>query len=162
MLPTLVTTWLTLTTPIVLWDAGFVLNRPHSLNTSFWEPYKLYVTIDKAYGDAEYAFVEAQAYLNLLEVAIGVVALYFHFRKSSSAIPWAITANAMTLNKTILYFVIEAVGKFHYVKHNSWYDYILLYVLTNGWWILMPLLCLLSLWGASVRAMKVDAAKKRK
>ncbi|THC97005.1 hypothetical protein EYZ11_003509 [Aspergillus tanneri] len=71
-----VTIWLVVSIPLVLWDSGYVLLRPHSmpgnnLHAPLWTPYALYGTIDHMYGwpayNARNGFTAAQTVLNLVE-----------------------------------------------------------------------------------------------
>lgn len=70
-----VTVWLTVAIPLVLWDVGYMLLRPHSMPGgklhSLWSPYALYGTVDYNYGWAAYnsrqGFPGAQSWLNLFE-----------------------------------------------------------------------------------------------
>ncbi|RAK78308.1 uncharacterized protein BO72DRAFT_447357 [Aspergillus fijiensis CBS 313.89] len=71
-----ITLWLLFSVPLVLWDAGYVLLRPHSmpghsLHSPLWTPYALYGTIDYIYGwpafNARNGFTAAQTVLNLFE-----------------------------------------------------------------------------------------------
>lgn len=73
---TAVTLWLVMSIPFVLWDAGYVLLRPHSmpgnkLHSPVWTPYALYGTIDYIYGwpafNARNGFTAAQTIMNLVE-----------------------------------------------------------------------------------------------
>ncbi|PYI07183.1 hypothetical protein BO78DRAFT_469246 [Aspergillus sclerotiicarbonarius CBS 121057] len=73
-----ITLWLIVSVPLVLWDAGYVLLRPHSmpgnkLHSPVWTPYALYGTIDYMYGwpafNARNGFTAAQTVLNLAETA---------------------------------------------------------------------------------------------
>lgn len=75
---TAVTLWLVMSIPFVLWDAGYVLLRPHSmpgnkLHSPVWTPYALYGTIDYIYGwpafNARNGFTAAQTIMNLVETA---------------------------------------------------------------------------------------------
>ncbi|PYH43216.1 uncharacterized protein BP01DRAFT_393567 [Aspergillus saccharolyticus JOP 1030-1] len=75
---TAITLWLVLSVPLVLWDAAYVLLRPHSmpghsLHSPLWTPYALYGTIDYIYGwpafNARNGFTAAQTVLNLVESA---------------------------------------------------------------------------------------------
>ncbi|RAL09890.1 uncharacterized protein BO97DRAFT_479751 [Aspergillus homomorphus CBS 101889] len=75
---TAITLWLFFSTPVVLWDASYVLLRPHSmpghaLHSPLWTPYALYGTIDYMYGwpafNARNGFTAAQTVLNLFECA---------------------------------------------------------------------------------------------
>lgn len=70
------TIWLVVSVPLVAWDAGYVLLRPHSmpggrLHSPVWTPYALYGTIDYIYGwpafNARNGFTAAQTVLNLVE-----------------------------------------------------------------------------------------------
>ncbi|KAL5046183.1 hypothetical protein BDW71DRAFT_182284 [Aspergillus fruticulosus] len=72
---TILTLWLLISCPLVLWDAGYCLLRPHSMPGgkyhSFWSGYKWYGTVDYIYGwpafNANNGFTNAQAVVNLLE-----------------------------------------------------------------------------------------------
>ncbi|KAL6233407.1 hypothetical protein BDW75DRAFT_191079 [Aspergillus navahoensis] len=72
---TALTLWLLISCPLVLWDAGYCLLRPHSMPGgkyhSFWSGYKWYGTVDYIYGwpafNANNGFTNAQAVVNLLE-----------------------------------------------------------------------------------------------
>ncbi|ODM23745.1 hypothetical protein SI65_01334 [Aspergillus cristatus] len=75
---TAITLWLIFSIPLVLWDSGYVLLRPHSmpgnsLHSPLWTPYALYGTIDYIYGwpafNARNGFTAAQTVLNLFESA---------------------------------------------------------------------------------------------
>lgn len=80
-----VTVWLLISIPLVLWDAGYVLLRPHSMpggkfHSPIWTPYALYGTIDYIYGwpafNARNGFTAAQTVLNLLETACYIWYIY--------------------------------------------------------------------------------------
>lgn len=71
-----VTLWLVFSVPLVVWDAGYVLLRPHSmpggrLHSPIWTPYALYGKIDYIYGwpafNARNGFTAAQTALNVVE-----------------------------------------------------------------------------------------------
>lgn len=75
---TAITLWLIFSIPLVLWDSGYVLLRPHSmpgnsLHSPLWTPYALYGTIDYIYGwpafNARNGFTAAQTVVNLFESA---------------------------------------------------------------------------------------------
>lgn len=81
--------WLLFSIPLVLWDAGYVLLRPHSmpggkLHSPIWTPYALYGTIDYIYGfpalEAGNGFTAAQAFLNLVETSGNIFYLYTVYR----------------------------------------------------------------------------------
>ena len=71
--------WLLLSLPLVIWDTGYVLLRPHSmpggsLHSPLWIPYALYGTVDYIYGwpafEARNGFTSAQGVMNLVETAL--------------------------------------------------------------------------------------------
>lgn len=74
----IVSLWLLISVPLVIWDTGYVLLRPHSMpggkfHSPIWTPYALYGTIDYIYGwpafNARNGFTAAQGALNLVETA---------------------------------------------------------------------------------------------
>lgn len=88
--------WLAISLPLVIWDAGYVLLRPHSmpggyLHWPIWAPYELYGTVDYIYGWKAYnernGFTGAQTALNVVETAMYFYYLYilYVYGKPSSA-----------------------------------------------------------------------------
>ncbi|KAF4269253.1 hypothetical protein CNMCM8812_001571 [Aspergillus fumigatus] len=86
---TAVTLWLLVSIPLVLWDSGYVLLRPHSmpghkLHSPVWTPYALYGTIDYIYGwpafNARNGFTVAQTVLNLVESAAYLYYLFIIYK----------------------------------------------------------------------------------
>lgn len=70
------TIWLIISVPLVIWDTGYVLLRPHSmpggrLHSPIWTPYALYGKVDYIYGwpafNAHNGFTAAQTILNIFE-----------------------------------------------------------------------------------------------
>ncbi|KAI9703576.1 MAG: hypothetical protein M1836_007346 [Candelina mexicana] len=68
--------WLIISLPLVIWDAGYVMLRPHSmpggyLHSPLWTPYGLYGTVDYMYGwkawNEHNGFTAAQTSLNIVE-----------------------------------------------------------------------------------------------
>lgn len=77
--------WLAVSLPLVLWDTGYVLLRPHSmpggaLHAPIWTPYELYGSVDHFYGWPAYneqdGFTAAQSALNAVETLGYVVYLW--------------------------------------------------------------------------------------
>lgn len=75
--------WLAISLPLVIWDAGYVILRPHSmpggsLHWPIWSPYELYGQIDHIYGwkawNAHNGFTAAQTALNVVETS-----MYFYY-----------------------------------------------------------------------------------
>ncbi|KAJ9300748.1 hypothetical protein DTO271G3_1912 [Paecilomyces variotii] len=84
-----VTIWLVFSIPLIFWDAGYVLLRPHSmpggkLHSPIWTPYALYGTIDYIYGwpafNARNGFTAAQTVMNLVETAGYLYYLFVVYR----------------------------------------------------------------------------------
>ncbi|EMD00760.1 hypothetical protein BAUCODRAFT_61862 [Baudoinia panamericana UAMH 10762] len=77
--------WLVFSLPLVIWDTGYVLLRPHSmpggaLHWPIWQPYAYYGTVDGAYGfkaiRENNGWTAAQGWVNLLETVAYCVYLY--------------------------------------------------------------------------------------
>ena len=138
--------WLLVSSCVVLWDAGFVLNRPRSFPGgdlhALWKPYALYITVDHMYGNLSDAFVVSQSWLNLVEVALNFAALWVYrggagSRKSrATGCLLALVSLAFTLWKTVLYMMYGRED----ASHNPWGTYIPLYLIPNGLWMLVPAL----------------------
>jgi hypothetical protein len=89
-----VSLWLFISCPLVLWDAGYVLLRPHSMpggkwHSPIWTPYALYGTVDYIYGwpayNAHNGFTAAQTYLNLAETAAYLYYLWIVYKYGTPA-----------------------------------------------------------------------------
>lgn len=68
--------WLAISLPLVIWDTGYVLLRPHSMpggkyHWPLWVPYELYGRTDYVYGwkawNEHNGFTAAQAWMNVME-----------------------------------------------------------------------------------------------
>ncbi|GAM39184.1 hypothetical protein TCE0_034r10519 [Talaromyces pinophilus] len=111
----IVLAWLMISVPLVLWDTGYVLLRPHSMpggkfHSPIWTPYALYGTIDYVYGwpafDARNGFTAAQGVLNLFETAayifyLAVVYLYGTTATSSGR------ASTKKIRRSLPWFLFE-------------------------------------------------------
>lgn len=143
-LPRWVILWLALAAVVVTWDALFVLNRPASMPGgplhALWKPYGLYVQVDHRYGNLQDPFVVAQSYMNLIEIALGLLALRLHQTGRRGAVLLAYSVSLMTLAKTVLYFVMDAVSGFAQTRHNSLAMLVPYYLMTNGVWLILPAL----------------------
>ncbi|KAL4810688.1 hypothetical protein BDV18DRAFT_149893 [Aspergillus unguis] len=90
---TAITLWLLFSCPLVLWDTGYVLTRPHSMPGGkwhhFWSGYKWYGTVDYIYGwpayNANNGFTAAQGVLNLAETAGYLYYLWVVYRYGTPA-----------------------------------------------------------------------------
>ncbi|KAH6693607.1 hypothetical protein F5X68DRAFT_45891 [Plectosphaerella plurivora] len=89
--PTTITlAWLAISLPLVAWDTGYVLGRPHTMpggdyHWPLWSPYKLYGEIDGVYGfkafHARDGFTGAQSALNVIETVMYGIYLYICLRR---------------------------------------------------------------------------------
>lgn len=77
--------WLFISLPLVAWDTGYVMLRPHSmpggkLHWPLWVPYDLYGRVDYIYGwkafNSHNGFTAAQGFLNIVESVMYVYYLY--------------------------------------------------------------------------------------
>ncbi|KAG6036699.1 hypothetical protein E4U40_000359 [Claviceps sp. LM458 group G5] len=77
--------WLALSLPLVIWDTGYVLGRPHTMHGGrahwpLWLPYKLYGEVDYVYGWKaildKNGFTAAQSTLNVIETALYLTYLW--------------------------------------------------------------------------------------
>ncbi|OJD25697.1 hypothetical protein ACJ73_02928 [Blastomyces percursus] len=89
----IVTLWLCISVPVVLWDASYVLLRPHSMPGGslhyIWSPYALYGTIDYIYGWPSWnnrnGFTGAQSLMNLVETASYLFYLFVLFNYGTAS-----------------------------------------------------------------------------
>jgi len=116
--------WLIISLPLVFWDIGYVLLRPHSmpggwLHSPIWTPYALYGTIDYIYGEKAWnernGFTAAQTSLNVVESVgyVGYLWVVWRFGEGETralAGGWGGVAcltgfalSVMTVSKTLLY-----------------------------------------------------------
>jgi len=145
--------WFWINTFIVLWDAMYVLNRPHTMFTGDWGkfylPYALYVTVDKGYGDLNNAFIKAQSLMNLVEIVLTWIGLYIYHRdvKSGSnqrrGLVILLIVSSATLFKTVLYAMHDYYHKPSYTWHNDWLYYIGIYIIPNYTWVVVPLMIII-------------------
>ena len=116
--------WLLISLPLVIWDTGYVLLRPHSMpggwaHAPIWKPYELYGKVDYMYGWKAYnehnGFTAAQGSLNVMETVgylgyLWVVWNYGEGEKRAVGGGWGGVAClvgfalcVMTVSKTALY-----------------------------------------------------------
>ncbi|XP_062513611.1 uncharacterized protein LOC134189387 [Corticium candelabrum] len=167
-IPDWVALWLVATSLICAYDATFVLLRPRTLeggDLSFIFPgHVYYTTIDIKYGDMEDQFVIAQSILNLFEIILNVITLVMHCRSDWRAPVVAFLVQAFTFWKTVLYMIqyTPLCNGSHLVEHLDWLKYTALFLGTNGWWIVIPLLSLWTLWKTLLSAMAPSAGETDK
>lgn len=87
------TIWLIVSLPLVIWDAGYVLLRPHSmpggrLHSPVWTPYALYGTVDYIYGwpayNARNGFTAAQTLMNVFETLGYLYYMWIVYRNAAT------------------------------------------------------------------------------
>jgi hypothetical protein len=146
---TLTLLWLTVSLPLVLWDAGYVLGRPHTMpggkwHAPLWTPYELYGRTDYVYGMAGSqpgeGFNGAQTVMNLVETALYVAYLatvwpygLFQGRRvagaqAGKAVLLGYSAAVMTVAKTLLYWANEYFSGFKNIGHNEAWDLFWLWI----------------------------------
>lgn len=162
-----------LTIVVVLWDALFVLLRPRSLPGNdlaiFFYPYKLYIEVDKAYGNMDDAFTKAQSWLNVAEIVISVAAVLLLFLRKPSGLLLALVVNTMTFWKTVLYqlqYTPLCKSAHCNLDHTTWTDAVLLFIVPNGVWLVFPFLCMCHyfnvLWSLVTRGIESQSHNKDK
>ncbi|KAF2226071.1 hypothetical protein BDZ85DRAFT_192705 [Elsinoe ampelina] len=81
--------WLGISLPLVIWDCGYVMLRPHSMPGGKyhwpWQPYELYGRVDQVYGfkawNENNGFTAAQGTLNIVETVGYLVYLWIVYTK---------------------------------------------------------------------------------
>ena len=160
--PLRVAQWLVISSMICVWDASFVLLRPWSFDHPLWSPYRDYVQVDKLYGDLESDFVWSQSILNVAEICVNALALFM--LRSGQPRKGAVTALfvcACTASKTLLYHVMEVSCGLCNVGHNDAKTLVMLYLIPNGIWIAVPILCAFALGKNLAVAAKPGKTKTR-
>ncbi|KAF4999482.1 hypothetical protein FGRMN_2411 [Fusarium graminum] len=153
--------WLAISLPLVAWDIGYVFGRPHTMPDGYlhwpiYVPYALYGKVDYIYGqkalDSNNGFTAAQTALNVVETAMYLVYLWMictradkaaakrtvKGRDGALAVMIGYSAAVMTLSKTVLYWANEYYSGFSNIAHNTPLDIFTLWVLPNGFWIVLP------------------------
>ena len=86
--------WMAVSLPLVIWDSGYVLMRPltmegGSLHWPVWAPYKLYGEVDHVYGwksfEARNGFTSAQGSLNVVETGMYLVYVWLWWARGREA-----------------------------------------------------------------------------
>ncbi|KAK1833650.1 hypothetical protein QBC39DRAFT_302500 [Podospora conica] len=160
---TLTLGWLFLSLPLVLWDMGYVLLRPHSMpggkwHWPVWAPYAIQCELDWTYGWKEWnaggGWNTAQTVVNGLETAgyLGYLWIWWaNARAAEGKGNGAVTGRAAALAvlvgysaflttfvKTVLYWLNEAFSGFANIGHNEPVHLFVFWVIPNGAWIVFP------------------------
>jgi len=152
--------WLYIGSAIVVWDASFVLFRPHSLPGGalnfIWLPYNKYIQVDKGYGNMSDGFVMGQSIINVVEVLVCVYGL-LELRKATAppirgrstsetdgagvrALFAIMMSNLATFCKTVLYFLVEICSGFKYIKDCSLFDKVFVWFIPSSFWLIFSAL----------------------
>ncbi|KAH9001921.1 hypothetical protein EDB86DRAFT_2801346 [Lactarius hatsudake] len=168
---TWISAWFLLSTPVVLWDAFYCLMRPRSMVGGdlhwIWEPYGLYQEIDYVYGikalQENNGFTSAQAFLNLIEIALNVFYVYLaHVAQYPAASLVGFASATMTLWKTVLYGAQEYYCNFCATGHNDLKTWVVYFIIPNGFWIVVPTLIVFKLGKDIASSIDVAARELRK
>ncbi|KAI9827955.1 MAG: hypothetical protein M1826_006151 [Phylliscum demangeonii] len=128
--PLAIRAWLLFSLPLIVWDAGYVLLRPHTLgpvpaapgrpgsalpagrlHAPLWTAYTVYARVDRLYSGESWArgdgLTGAQAVMNLLEAG-GYVRYWWataagEEQAATTGLLWGFAAAVMTVAKTLLY-----------------------------------------------------------
>ncbi|QRV93192.1 emopamil-binding family protein [Ceratobasidium sp. AG-Ba] len=148
---TWISAWFLITAPVIAWDAAYCFLRPRSMVGGdlhwIWSPYKLYADVDHVYGLPSFnrgdGFPNAQSFMNVLETVMNLGYVYFtHVRPSAGAplLGFAATARprikstavAMTLSKTVLYWLQDYFCSWCATGHNASMTWLVLFAIPNG------------------------------
>lgn len=151
-LPSWIVCWFVISIIICTIDALFVLLRPRTLPGGdlnyLVKPYNIYITVDQRYKDLKDDFLLGVAWMNLFEVAIKICALLLHHSSSSWSQLTSFMVSTMTWSKTMLFLLLSTPcchGGHDYHAGVSWQKLVLIYIIPNGIWIVLPFACMVSL-----------------
>ncbi|GAA6061175.1 hypothetical protein JCM10212_002388 [Sporobolomyces blumeae] len=166
--PLWINLWFLVSSVLVAWDIGFVLNRPRSFKGGdlhwWWSPYALYEVVDLVYSPGAFSrrdgFNAAQTYMNIVETFLNLTFLVSSARKSPVAILVGFTAVLMTASKTVLYWLVDYHSGWAATGHNSQKDWWLLFALPNGFWIIVPTILVFVFGNEIAKSLRVAAKQK--
>jgi len=165
-LPRWVFVWFIITTCIQTYDACYELLGPISHAggplSFLWAGHVLYGTFDATYGGTQTdAWGEAQSWLNLLEVIVLIVAMSIRRSRPATAVILGLVVSTATFWKTVAYFAIEicsGLAKTHMaLDRGDLAGFLFIGVLPNLFWIVLPLLAMISLSRVLHRAVTAPA-----
>jgi len=147
----LVVLWLGISSVVCTIDALFVLLRPHTLPGGKWnylfQPYNIYIEVDTGYKDLKDSFVMGQSWMNLVEVCLTIITIVMYIiGRTRQSVLFAFMVSTMTSSKTVLFILISSglVGCHNHVSLDNWKRTVLLFILPNGIWIVLPVLCMVA------------------
>lgn len=152
-MPSWVAWWQFITGIICIIDATYIILRPRTMKSQggdlnwLYRPYNLYASIDYRYEDMEDCFVKGVSWMNLVEVVFNFVTLAMHIKgKAGLAVLLAFMVSTMTFAKTVLYFLLSTpvCGGQDFVNYSDLKKLIILYIIPNGIWVVVPFLCMIA------------------
>ncbi|BGP00858.1 protein of Emopamil-binding family [Rhodotorula toruloides] len=166
--PAWVAVWFVVSTLLVAWDTGYVLLRPRTMPGGdlfwFWKPYELYAKTDLVYGlkalESREGFTSAQSIMNIAESALNILYLLLSAQESPVAVLVGFTATVMTASKTVLYWLVDQQSGWGSTGHNTPRDWVVLYAIPNGAWIVFPTLLAVMFYQQIARSLRVAAKTK--
>lgn len=153
-LPRWIFVWFVITTCIQTYDACYELLGPLSHVggplSDLWAGHVLYGNYDKTYGGTQTdAWGEAQSWLNLLEVIVLIIAMSIRRSKPAATVVLGLVVSTATFWKTVAYFAIEICSGLEKTRHSleqgDLLGFLVIGVLPNLFWIVIPLLVMISL-----------------
>ncbi|KAG5917685.1 hypothetical protein E4U42_007153 [Claviceps africana] len=161
--------WLALSLPLVLWDTGYVLGRPHTMPGGhlhwLWRPYARYAQVDYVYGwkalRENNGFTAAQSLLNVAETFLYVAYLALWRRRGPLALLLGFSAAVMTLSKTVLYWSHEYYSGFANIGHNDFSTLLFLWIVPNGAWLVGSAYMVMSMGREILDGLEVAARGKQ-
>ncbi|WAQ99651.1 hypothetical protein MAR_024024 [Mya arenaria] len=159
--------WFYITAIICTIDASFVVFRPHTLPGGwlhkFFFPYRYYIYTDQRYGDVTDSYVFTQSLMNYAEVILNIITLFYHYQRARATQCLAFTVSVMTFWKTVLYIAMfyELAGGKDYRGGNTLLEEVLLVLIPNGIWIIIPAMCMAALWSDLINGQSSSHVKRR-
>lgn len=85
-------------------------------------------------------FIYAQTWANVVEIVLSLATITLILQRSKGAVLCAFTVSTMTFWKTVIYMIqyFDFCAGGHLVKHHTWSQYIGLFLIPNGIWIVVP------------------------
>ncbi|KAF8896533.1 hypothetical protein BD779DRAFT_591743 [Infundibulicybe gibba] len=140
--------WFTLTTPIILWGAGYSLMRLRSLEGGdlrwVWRLYEIQERMDRAFGleafQKDPGFLHAFSVMNTVETALNVFYLYLTHVSRSPAAPFVgHTSAAMVVGQSVIYVLKEHFCGWCTTRHNKFRDTLIYWIIPNLYALLYPI-----------------------
>jgi hypothetical protein len=127
-----------------------------------WKPYALYQNVDHVYGLPSFesgdGFTNAQSLLNIFENILNLTYVYqAHVLRTPIAPLTGLIVASLTLAKTILYWAQEYYCNYCAVGHNSTFDLVLMWIIPNGLWLIIPSLIIATLYRDVTKSLRLAA-----